>query len=61
MLVNMKIISNYVNKVINKSTKIIHNININDDVIKDVYIDDIQIYEQSKNMNLDLFLTMLKI
>ena len=61
MLVNMEIISNYVNQVINKSTEIIHNININDAVIEDVYIDDIQIYEQSKNMNLDLFLTMLKI
>ncbi len=61
MLVNMNIISTYLNEVINKSTNISHNININDDVIIDAYRDDIQLYEQSKNMDLDYFLKMLKL
>jgi hypothetical protein len=61
MLVNMNIICTYINEIINKSTNITHNININDDVIIDAYMDDIQLYEQSKNMDLDYFLKMLKL
>ena len=61
MLVNMEIISKHLKTIVNKSLNIKHNINIKDDVIMNVYKSDIEIYEQSKNMDLNNFLKILKI
>lgn len=61
MLVNMEIISKHLKTIVNKSLNIKHNINIKHDVIMNVYKSDIEIYEQSKNMDLNNFLKILKI
>ena len=61
MLVNIEKISKYFT-VMNESNKCIENkFNINDEVIMDIYKDDIEIYEQSKDMDLDKFLKILNI
>jgi len=60
MFVNMEMISKYLHTS-NESKNITHEININRETIDDVYHDDMEMYEQSKNMDLNKFLNKLKL